>query len=128
LPAEALEAAPPPSEGSGAAVATPREDPAAIAPGKPVAEAKPSRFRFGNFVLGFLGGALLGGAYGVLSSGGQESQVMAQNAAIYGGGAGLALGVAGLFLGATTPEAAKPPQIEAWARPLPGGLELALRF
>jgi hypothetical protein len=54
--------------------------------------------------------------------------VMATNAALYGGGAGLLLGGVGLLLGATTPEEAKPPRLEAWARPLPGGLELALRF
>ncbi len=111
-----------------AQVDVPKEDPASIAPGKPVAEAKPGRFRFGNFALAFAGGALLGGAYGVLASGGKDSAAMAQNAGIYAGAAGLVLGTAGLFLGATSPEEAKPPQVEAWLLPRPAGAELALRF
>lgn len=124
---ESLDGGAVPADGalSGTAeVATPAEDPAKLAPAEPVPEEKPSRFKLGNFLLGFLGGALLGGAYGVLSSGGKESSVMGQNAAIYGGGAALTLGLAGLFLGATTPEEAKPPRVDG---ALPGAA-LALRF
>lgn len=124
---ESLDGSVVPADGalSGTAeVSTPLEDPAKQAPGEPVPEEKPSRYKLSNFLLGFLGGALLGGAYGVLSSGGKEGSTMGQNAAIYGGGAALTLGLAGLFLGATTPEEAKPPRVEG---ALPGAA-LALRF
>lgn len=94
-----------------AEVGVPKEDPSKVAPGKAIPEAKATKYHFSNFALGFLGGALLGGAYGVLSSGGKESSVMATNAAIYGGAAAAVLGIAGLLLGATTPEEAKPPKV-----------------
>jgi hypothetical protein len=92
-------------------VGVPKEDPSKVAPGKAIPDAKPTKYHFANFALGFVGGALLGGAYGVLSSGGKDSSVMATNAALFGGGAAVVLGVAGLLLGATTPEEAKPPKV-----------------
>lgn len=137
--AEPVEAAPPPlpqeqaldpdqplPAAAPAEVATPKEDPAKLAPGAPRPQAPPSRYRFSNFALGFLGGALMGGAYGVLSSGGRPNDAMALNAALYAGGTGLVLGFAGLLLGATTPEEPRPPAVGAWP---PGPrLALALRF
>lgn len=98
-------------------------------PGDAKPEEKPSRFKFGNFALGFLGGALLGGAAGVLFSGGQGSDSMVTHAALYGGGAGLGLGLLALLLGSTTPEEAKPPKVdEGSLRPGFPGVQVALRF
>jgi ABC-type uncharacterized transport system permease subunit len=88
-----------------------------------VPEQPESKYKFSNFALGFLGGGLLGGAFGVLSSGGSSS--MGANAAIYGGAAALVLGTTGLFLGATSPEEAKPPKVlEEGALPGHGGMPL----
>jgi hypothetical protein len=107
-----------------AEVNVPKEDPSKQAPGKAVVEAPPSKYKLSNFILGFVGGALLGGAYGVLGT--KDGGNIGANAAIYGGAAALALGTIGLFLGATTPEEAKPPRVDS-ALPIPT-LILAARF
>jgi uncharacterized protein YcfJ len=107
------------------AVAAPVEVPKEVlaTPGKAKAEEPVSRFRTGNFILGFIGGALLGGAAGVLffsqdASGGidQDKLKVAATAGVLGGG--LLGGTVAVMLGATTPEEARPPQVEG-RRPTP---------
>ena len=82
------------------------------------AEEKPARFRLGNFVLGFLGGALLGGAAGVLFGSTDSTGALSQDKlkvmlplGLVGGG--LLGGTLSLLLGATTPEEARPPKVES---------------
>jgi hypothetical protein len=88
-------------------------------PGEAKPEEKEARFKISNFALGFLGGAALGAAVGilVLSQGDngfdqEKAKVMGPLAAGIGG---LAFGTVSLLLGATTPEAAKPPKVDASA-------------
>lgn len=85
-------------------------------PGKEKPETPEPRYKMGNFVLGFLGGALLGGAAGILffsngDKGFDQDKAKVMGPAV-GVGAGLALGLVALLLGATTPEEAKPPKVE----------------
>lgn len=126
LPDAALDGPAPDAKPAPADLGVPKDS--IVAPKAAVPEAKPARFHFGDFALGFLGGALIGGAYGVLSSGGQPQSTMTQNAAIDGGAGGVVLGLLGLLLGATTPPPAKPPQVDEGARPLRSGTLLALSF
>lgn len=93
---------------------------------QPVVEEAPSKFKISNFLLGFLGGALLGSAAGVLVGGGRDGAAMGAAAALYGAIGGLAGGGLALLLGATTPEEARPPRVESG---LPrGAVVLAWRF
>lgn len=142
---EAVDASqpPPPMLPSGLTATATAQEPESVTetaePGLPTevlakpGEAKPDephvRYKFSNFALGFLGGALLGSAAGVLFNSSGEGSSMGANAAIYGGIGGLVFGTAGLFLGATTPEEAKPPKVdEGAARPGWPGVQVALRF
>ncbi|HTB35389.1 MAG TPA: hypothetical protein VK842_11025 [bacterium] len=97
-------------------------------PAKPV-EA-PSRYKFSNFALGFLGGALLCGVAGFLlgTSGPNgidwsKARVIPAASAV---GGGLVGGLGSFWLGAYTPEEARPPQVEGGLPAL--GLQASLRF
>jgi len=96
-------------------------------PGEPQAEVRQSKYKFSNFLLGFLGGALLGAAYGILSDSSGKAASRNESTAIYGVGVGLAFGTLSLVFGATTPEEAKPPRVEGR---IPQGkmLAVAVRF
>jgi hypothetical protein len=96
------------------------------APGKAQEEIAPSPFKFTNFLYGFLGGALVGASYGVLFDTSGKNNVRNIKAGLYGLLGGTAFGTLSLFLGATTPETAKPPQVGS-GRLIPD-LQLAYRF
>ncbi len=89
-------------------------------PGKPKADEPEARFKTKNFVLGFLGGAAVGAAAGVLflsrdannNFDPSRAQVMVP---VSGAVGGLALGLVAMLLGATTPEEAKPPKVDSLA-------------
>ncbi|HTB22923.1 MAG TPA: hypothetical protein VK914_09470 [bacterium] len=85
-----------------------------------------SPFRWTNFLLGFLGGALLGGTYGLLDAPPDNARVRNQDILVYGGAAAIGLGTVAIFLGGTTPQPAKPPEA-GLRRPIPE-VVLALRF
>lgn len=99
-------------------------------PGKAKPDVPESPYKWGNFALGFLGGAAIGGAAGVLFlSKGDDGNFDSEKAKVMGpavgAGAGLVFGLAALFLGTTTPEEAKPPKVESQSPPLPGGPAVA---
>ena len=94
-----------------------------VQPGQAKADVQPSRFQTGNFILGFLGGALLGGAAGVLLLSTDSNGVLDQDKlkvmlplGLVGGG--LIGGTVSLLLGATSPQEAQPPKVEG-RRPAP---------
>ena len=92
-------------------------------PGRARPDDKPSRFSLGNFVLGFIGGAILGGAAGVLllsddGSGGIDQSKLRLMLPLGLVGGGLVGGTISLMRGATTPEEARPPKVEG-RRPTP---------
>lgn len=98
-----------------APVEVPSDLPVQPGPAKP--ELKPGRFRLGNFVLGFVGGALLGSAAGVLFGSTDANGALVQDRLKYmlplgvlGGG--LLGGTVSLLLGATSPPEAAPPALQ----------------
>lgn len=109
-----------------AQAAEPVEQNAIPAPGKVQAEPAPSPYKFTNFLYGFLGGALVGVSYGILTDTSGQNNVRNIKAGLYGVLGGSVFGTLSLCLGATTPEPVKPPQVGR-GRPVPG-LQLAYRF
>lgn len=98
-----------------APVEVPSDLPVQPGPAKP--QLKPGRFRLGNFVLGFVGGALLGSAAGVLFGSTDANGALVQDRLKYmlplgvlGGG--LLGGTVSLLLGATSPPEAAPPALQ----------------
>jgi hypothetical protein len=92
-----------------------------------------SRFRLGNFVLGALGGALLGGVaaflfFGQGSNGSLDYDRVHTVVPIGAGGGAVVGGVLSLFLGATSPEEPVPPAEGLLPRPLGPRLALNLKF
>jgi hypothetical protein len=85
-----------------------------------------SAYKLKNFALGFLGGAVVGGAVGVLFfSQGDKGTFDPEKAKIMGpaiaAAGGLAFGLAALLLGTTTPVEVKPPKVET-----EGGLRISV--
>jgi hypothetical protein len=130
LPEDNVDAtAPAPATGATEAPSTlPKDKVVVPGPAKPV-EA-PSRYKAGNFILGFVGGALLAGLGGFLlgTSGpnGIDWAKARKVPVIAAAAGGVVGGVASLWLGAYTPEEARPPQVEGRAPAL--GLQASLRF
>jgi hypothetical protein len=131
LPDEATEAAPvaAPSGNAQEAPSTLPKD-KIVLPGPAKPDAPESKYKFSNFILGFAGGALLGGVGGFLlgTSGPNgidwaKARVVPYACAAAGGIIG---GFGSLWLGAYTPEEAKPPKVEGALPPL--GLQACLRF
>lgn len=92
-------------------------------PGKAKPDVPESKYKWSNFTLGFLGGAVVGSAAGILfMSRGDDGSFDADKAKVVapvvGAAAGLVFGLAALWLGATTPEEAKPPKVESALPPL----------
>jgi hypothetical protein len=93
------------------------ELPKAAPAAKPKPEEPESPYKFKNFALGFLGGALLGGAIGVeLFSQDEKGSFDPEKAKVMGpvigGIVGLSFGLAAFLLGTTTPVEVKPPKVE----------------
>jgi hypothetical protein len=83
-----------------------------------------------NFVIGFLGGAVVGAAGGYLFlSQGDDGHFDSNKAAVAvpasAVGLGLGFGLVSYLLGSTTPEEAKPPKVESLAPLAPAGLQQA---
>jgi hypothetical protein len=96
----------------------PKEDLAT--PGKERMDVPESRFKTRNFVLGFLGGAAVGAAAGVLvfsngANNGYDPNLGKVNVPVAALVGGLGGGLVAMLLGATTPEEAKPPKVEGQA-------------
>jgi len=91
-----------------------------------------SRHLFADFLLGFLGGALVGGAYGFLFYSNPKNpnspDVAARNqqTALYGGIGALGFGTVAVLFGLTTPQQVGPPQ-SSMRHPVPE-LQVAMRF
>jgi len=119
------EKAAPEVTGAQAAPAVPQD--ALPQPGAAKPEAKPGKFKMTNFLLGFLGGALLGGAYGILSDDSGNPKTRDAMAGVDAAIGGISLGTLSLLLGATTPEEVKPPRVEG-RRPGVPGVQLTLLF
>jgi hypothetical protein len=96
-------------------------------PPKPRPRVKESPYKLSNFLLGFAGGAVLGGAYGILSDNSGKEGVRNAMGAIYAAIGGAGFGTVALLLGATTPPEAAPPQVEGKWRYTPG-VQLSLNF
>lgn len=94
---------------------------------QPKMEAKEHHFKLNNFLLGFGGGVLIGGTLGLLTSNSNNMGTRSLDAVIGAGAVGLGFGTLALFLGATTVEPARPPQVEG-RLPLRPELTLAYRF
>lgn len=119
-------------------VEVPKED--IVVPGAAKPDEPEPKYKWTNFALGFLGGAVVGSAAGILflskgDDGSFDADKAKTVAPLVGAGTGLVFGLAALFLGSTTPEAAKPPKVESNLPPLPKrldvadlGLRLDLRF
>ncbi|HXB98202.1 MAG TPA: hypothetical protein VNZ54_09125 [bacterium] len=131
LPDESTEGAavPAPSGDAKEAPATLPKD-KVVVPGPAKPEAPASRYKTSNFVLGFIGGALLCGFGGfLLGTNGPHGIDWAKARTIPVAcalGGGILGGFGSLWLGAYTPEEARPPQVEGGLPAL--GLQASLRF
>ena len=101
-----------------------------VLPGPAKPDRPESKYKLSNFLLGFTGGALLCGVAGFLlgTSGPngidwEKARVVPVACAV---GGGLLGGFASLYLGAHTPEEAKPPMVEGGLPAI--GLQASLRF
>ncbi|MGH7441494.1 MAG: hypothetical protein ACREKE_02345 [bacterium] len=117
-----LPAGAPALPGTPGAVSRPRPTPT---PGRARVEAPESPFKFKNFLYGFVAGALVGVAYGILSDTSGKNKVQNVEAIVYGLGGGLVFGGISLGLGATTPPPPRPPRQASLPMP---GVTLACRF
>jgi hypothetical protein len=98
-------------------VEVPSDEPVAKKESVDVVHEKPSRFSWGNFLIGAFGGAVLAGGVGILvgaadTSSGSGSVDSSKIAILCGGGA-VAGGLLSLLLGATAPPAATPPDMKS---------------
>jgi hypothetical protein len=91
-----------------------------------------SRHLFVDFLLGFLGGAVVGGAYGFLfysnpkNPNSPDIAVRNQQTALYGGIGALGFGTVAVLFGVTTPQQVGPPQ--SGMRHAVPELQVAMRF
>jgi hypothetical protein len=91
-----------------------------------------SRHLFTDFLLGFFGGALVGGAYGFLFYSNPKNpnspniEARNQQTALYGGIGALGFGTIAVLFGLTTPQTVGPPQ-SGMRHEVPE-VQLALRF
>jgi len=91
-----------------------------------------SRHLFADFLLGFLGGALVGGAYGFLfysnpkNPNSPDIAARNQQTALYGGIGALGFGTVAVLFGLTTPQQVGPPQ-SSMRHAVPE-LQVAMRF
>ncbi|HTA17546.1 MAG TPA: hypothetical protein VK786_07360 [bacterium] len=91
-----------------------------------------SRHLFADFLLGFLGGALVGGAYSFLFYSNPKNpnspniEARDQQTALYGGIGALGFGTVAVLFGLTTPQQVGPPQ-SSMRHTVPG-LQVAMRF
>jgi hypothetical protein len=85
-----------------------------------------SPFKWSNFWLGFVGGALVGGTYGILFDTTGKAQTRNTETGLYGGIGALGFGTIAMLLGGTTPQAVAPPQT-LLRRPMTG-VQVAFRF
>jgi hypothetical protein len=121
-----------PAEAPEAATTTAEPElPKVVTPEKPKPEAPESPYKLKNFGLGFLGGAVLGAATGVLlfsqnDKGALDPEKAKTMAAVCGGIGGLSFGLAAFLLGTTTPEEVKPPQVEEGSVTAPGQFQASL--
>jgi hypothetical protein len=89
-------------------------------PGKVKPDEPEARFKAKNFLLGFLGGAAVGAAAGILffsrdADNGLDTERAKVVVPVAAGVGGLGFGLVAMLLGATTPEEAKPPKVESLA-------------
>jgi hypothetical protein len=107
-------------------VAVPDGEPVVKAePGK-VTQAKPGHFRWGNFFLGALGGAVIIGTGAIISGATNNAsggQLDGTKVAIWTGSGALGGGLLSMLLGATSPLPVTPPDMSLL--PLPLGREVA---
>jgi hypothetical protein len=119
------------SQDGKADVAVPDGEPEVKAESVKVTQAKPGHFRWGNFFLGALGGAVIIGTGAIISGATNNAaggQLDGAKVAIWTGSGALGGGILSMLLGATSPLPATPPDMSLL--PLPKGTELAwsLRF
>lgn len=132
LPDDSVDtAAPAPATGATEGPSTLPKD-KVVVPGEAKPVEAPARYKASNFILGFVGGALLCGLGGFLLGTNGPNGIDWEKArtipAICAAGGGIVGGVASLWLGAYTPEEARPPQVEGRA-PAPAlGLQASLHF